>query len=189
MIYQLNEIVRKSSKKVIFRFFSAGALLRKNDFIPFDKDLKLILGAETFELFSAKSYSDYMALMEEGDIGLDPYHFGGSNIVSDSLYLRKPTVTFEGNKWYNRIGSQMLRLVGLEELIAKTAEEYIDLTLKLIQDDQYRLSIQEKLQQVDLNNTVFSSESKIYFKKATDFLIKNHEQLKREGSKKPILIQ
>jgi predicted O-linked N-acetylglucosamine transferase (SPINDLY family) len=105
------------------------------------------------------------------------------------LYLRKPTVTFEGNKWYNRIGSQMLRVVGLEELIAKSAEEYIRLTLKLIDDEQYRLSIQEKLKQADLNSTIFSSDSKNYFKKAIDFLIENHERLKHETSRKPIRIK
>jgi predicted O-linked N-acetylglucosamine transferase (SPINDLY family) len=71
-----------------------------------------------------------MALMEEGDICIDASHFGGSNTMADSLYLRKPTVAFEGNKWYNRIGSQMLRVVGLEELIAKNAEQYIQLNLK-----------------------------------------------------------
>ncbi len=109
--------------------------------------------------------------------------------MADSLYLRKPTVAFEGNKWYNRIGSQMLRIVGLEELIAKNAEEYISLTLKLIHDDQYRLRIQEKMKLADLNCTIFSSDSKTYFKKAIDFLIDNHEQLNRETSSKPILIQ
>jgi len=189
MISHLNEIVKASQKDLIFRFFSGGALLRRNDFLAFARDLKSILGKDLVELVPSKPYDDYMALMEEGDICIDASHFGGSNTMADSLYLRKPTVAFEGNKWYNRIGSQMLRVVGLEELIAKNAEEYISLTLKLIHDDQYRLRIQEKMKLADLNCTIFSSDSKTYFKKAIDFLIDNHEQLNRETSKKPILIQ
>ena len=42
-----------------------------------------------------------------GDLCLDSYHFGGCNTIADGLYLRKPTVTWEGDKWYNRIGAQM----------------------------------------------------------------------------------
>ncbi|MGK7876101.1 MAG: hypothetical protein AB4426_23225 [Xenococcaceae cyanobacterium] len=185
----LNEIVKASKKEIIFRFFSGGSLLRKNDFLPFAQDLAAILGKERFQLILDKPYDEYMAIMEEGEISIEAYHFGGSNIVADSLYLRKPTVTFEGNKWYNRIGSQMLRAVGLSELIATSVEDYIHLTLKLIHDDQYRLSIYQKLQQADLNRTIFNSDSKEYFKKAIDFLIENHEKLKSENSRKPIGIQ
>jgi len=188
LVNDLKEIATKSQKEIIFRFFSGGALTRKNDFIPFATDLELILGKNCVELIPAKSYSEYMALMEEADICIEAYHFGGCNTVADSLYLRQPTVTFEGDKWYSRIGSQMLRSVGLSELIAHNREEYIYLTLKLIHDDDYRLKIREKLYNVDLNTTIFSSDSKIYFKKAMDFLIDSHEQLKNENSKIPLRI-
>lgn len=191
MLCTLKEIIDKSQKKLLFRFFAGGieSLVQKNNFIPFAKDLESILGKDHFELIPGKPYDEYMALMEEGDIFIESYHFGGSNTVADSLYLRKPTVTFEGNRWYNRIGSQMLRSVGLEELIAKTAEEYTRLTLRLIHDDRYRLKTQDKLKRTDLNKTIFHSDNKKYFRKAIDFLIENHEQLKRENSRKPIRIK
>lgn len=188
LVCSLKEIVAKSDKKIVFRFFSGGALTRKNDFLPFATDLESILGKDCVELIPAKPYGEYMALMEEGDICIEASHFGGCNTVADSLYLRQPTVTLEGDKWYNRIGSQMLRTAGLSELIAQTSEEYIYLILKLIHDDDYRLQIQEKLDRVDLNSTIFSSESKIYFKKAMDFLTDNWEQLKNETSNKPLYI-
>ena len=190
MLYILQEIINKSEKNILFRFFVGGSesLIHKNGFIPFAKDLKSMLGKDHFELIPKKPYDEYMALMEEGDICLESFPFGGSNSAADSLYLRKPLITFEGNKWYNRIGSQMLRAVGLEELIAKSAEDYTRLTLRLIHDEQYRLKIQEELKQVDLNKTIFNSDSKTSFKKAVDFLIKNHEKLKLESSRKPILI-
>jgi predicted O-linked N-acetylglucosamine transferase (SPINDLY family) len=82
----------------------------------------------------------------------------------------------------------MLRSVGLEELIAKSADEYTRLILRLIHDDRYRLKTQDKLKQADLNKTIFNSDTKKYFRKAIDFLIENHEQLKREISRKPLVI-
>jgi predicted O-linked N-acetylglucosamine transferase (SPINDLY family) len=188
LISCLKKIIKQSKKDIIFRFFVGHILLQKNGVIPLVKDLEALLGKEHFNLVLNQPYDDYMALMEEGDICIESYHFGGSNIIVDGLWVRKPTVTFEGDKWYNRIGSMMLREVGLEELIATTKEEYISLTLKLIHDEQYRKSVEEKLKHVDLSQTIFSTDNKKYFKKAIDYLIQNHEQLKRARSRKPLLI-
>ncbi|MBZ8180260.1 O-linked N-acetylglucosamine transferase family protein [Oscillatoria salina] len=190
MLSLLSEIIRQSKRKIFFRFFTSGVdtLARKNGFIPFKQDLESLLGKDRFEIIPAKPYEEYMELMELGDISLDSYHFGGYNTVKESLYLRQPIVTFEGNKWYNRIGSQMLRAIGLEELIATSAREYMRLTLRLIHEDPYRTIIQQKLHQVNLDETIFSSESKIYLKKAIDLLIEKHSQLQAENSQKPIKI-
>lgn len=191
MVEILKEIVTSSKRNILFMIFGGGgeALVRNNGFLPFARDLEAILGKDCFELIPGKPYEEYMASMEAGDMCIESYHFGGCNIVADTLYLRKPIVTFEGDRWYNRIGSQMRRSIGLSELIATNRSEYIELTLKLIHDDQYRFSIQEKLQHTDLNSTIFNSENKKYFKKAVDFLIENHSQLKSENSRKPILIK
>lgn len=188
-ITYLQDIIKQSKKNILFRFFSGSALIRKNDFLPFVKDLETLLGKERVEVIPPKSYEEYMDMMAEGDLSIDSYHFGGSNTITDSLYLRKPTVTIAGDKWYNRIGSQMLRSAGLSELIANNPEQYIKLIVRLINDDKYRATIQDKIRKADLNNTIFRSDSKRCFKKAIDFLIKNHEKLKTETSRKPIRIQ
>lgn len=189
LITLLQKIAEQAEKAILFRFFSGGALLRKNDFLPFAKDLEEYLGKERVELIPAKPYDEYMTLMLEGDICIEACHFGGCNTVADSLYLRMPIVTFEGDKWYSRIGSQMLRTVGLSELIAETAEEYIQRILKLIHDEAYCTNLRDKLKQLDLNQTIFSKADKQYFKKAIKFLIENHETLRQEGAKTPIRIQ
>lgn len=188
LLRHFKEIVELAGRDIIFRFFSGSSLIRESHFIPFEREIKSILGESQVDVVPNKSYEEYMAMMEEGDICLDSYPFGGCNTMADSLYLRKPIVTFEGTKWYNRIGSYMLRSVGLEELIATNVQDYTNLTLKLIQDDEYRLGIQERLRQIDLNQTIFNSEAKEYFKKAIAFLIENHEQLKTENSQEPIFI-
>jgi hypothetical protein len=169
----LKKIIRISEKKLLFRFFSGGGL-RKNGFIPFVKDLDKILGKNNFEVIPSKSYSEYMEIMEEGDLSIESYPFGGSNVTSDSLFLRQPIVTYEGTKWYNRIGSAMVRSVGLEELISTNEQEYIKIILRLINDDNYRLNIKEKLIKADLNQTIYSKNSKYSFKQAIDSLVREY---------------
>ena len=184
----LKEIIRQSSKKIIFRFFSGGALNRANDFLLFVKDLKSVLGKDHVEVFPAKPYAEYMELMEEGDFSLDSYHFGGCNVVSDSLYLHKPIVSWEGDQWYNRIGPRTLMRAGLTELVVRDAQEYVQLALKLIHDDQYRHSLQTQLAQTDIRDKIYGPQEKRYFKAAIDYLCAHHESLKHDIVKTPIRI-
>lgn len=187
LIQLLKEIQENANQSLYFQFF-AGSSLRKNGFVPFVRDLEDILGSGTFEVFPGKPYPEYMALMEQGDLSLDPYPFGGSNIMCDSLYLRKPTVGYQGSKWYNRIGSQMLIEVGLEELIATDAQSYVNFALKLIDDENYRTEIGDRLKKISLEETIFKSESKQYFKQAIDYLIQHHKTLSMEQNQEPIII-
>ncbi len=184
----LKEILRQSSKKIIFRFFSGGALNRSNEFLPFVQDLKSVLGSDSVEVFPAKPYVEYMELMEEGDFSLDSYHFGGSNVVSDSLHLHKPIISWEGDRWYNRIGPRTLMRAGLTELVVRDAKEYVQLALKLIHDDQYRHSLQTRLAKNDTRDKIYGPQEKRYFKAAIDYLCAHHESLKNDIVKTPIRI-
>jgi predicted O-linked N-acetylglucosamine transferase (SPINDLY family)/SAM-dependent methyltransferase len=187
----LQEILRKSQIKPMFRFFCGGGLVEANHFVPFIRDISAIFGAEaqdTIEVVQGLSYEHYMTLMEMGDFCLDSYHFGGCNTVVDSLYLGKPIVTFPGQHWYNRIGSQMLRLIGLEELIATNRQEYINLTLKLIHEPDYRAALQAKIQHLNLDETIFNVEHSRYFKQAIDVIMTHPAQLSQDDRKQPIVI-
>ncbi|MDY6782446.1 MAG: hypothetical protein SW833_07830 [Cyanobacteriota bacterium] len=174
LIASLQKILNNARVNLLFRFYPGHAASEKNGILPLVADLGKLLGESNIEVILNQPYETYMEIMEEGDVCLDSYPFGGCNIIVDSLYLRKPIVTFEGKKWYNRIGSQMLREVGLTELIATNVEQYISLTLKLIHDEEYRQSISQKLERVNLDETIFRNESQLFFKQAIDSLI--HER-------------
>jgi predicted O-linked N-acetylglucosamine transferase (SPINDLY family) len=133
-------------------------------------------------------YVDYMGFLEEGDLTLDSYHFGGCNTVADSLFVRRPMVVWQGDKWYNRIGSAMLRRAGMEELVASSEEEYLDKTLRLVHDDAWRGDLTARLRAADIDNTIFSNADAPSFRRAVDFLIANHDRLKGQPGRQPIRI-
>lgn len=58
MLNLLKKIIHNTQKPLLFRFFSGGALIRQNDFIPFEKDLESILGKDNFELVPVKTYDE-----------------------------------------------------------------------------------------------------------------------------------
>ncbi len=185
----LKKIIAASKKPLVFRLFVGASSSRSNDHIPFIRTVKAEMGAENVEIYFDLDYRRYMNLMEEGDITMDSFHFGGCNTISDSLWLRIPTTSWEGEKWYARIGPEMLRLVGMKELLATNEQDYIDMTLKLIHDDEYRSEVRHRLSQVDLDATIYSTAEAKYFLNAVDYLIDNHEKLKADQSHDPIIIE
>jgi predicted O-linked N-acetylglucosamine transferase (SPINDLY family) len=171
-----------------FRFF-CGASLRENSYLTFVEDVAQILPREYFEVVPAIAYQDYMRLMETGAIALDSFPVGGCNSVVDSLYLRKPTVVYEGDRWYNRIGAQILRQAGLVELIATTEKDYFNLALKLILDENYRHHVGDRLKKLNFDQTLFNATDAQYFPKAMAYLLSNHDALQQENSRQPIMIE
>ena len=191
MLILLKRIAREAKLSVLFRFFSGGGLVRKNDFLPFVKDIEEVLGSEHICVYPHLPYEQYMAIMEEGDICLDSSPFGGFNVIVDGLHLQKPSVLFEGKRWYSRAGARLMKNLGLGELVAKTPLEYTQLTLKLINNEGFFAEMQELVKKTDLSQTAFQSKNSLstqYFKKAIDFLIQNHEHLQKDVSKKPLRI-
>ncbi|CAN5490006.1 hypothetical protein BH10PLA1_BH10PLA1_20570 [soil metagenome] len=183
----LKKLIARSKKKIVLSFFVGVSSLRKNDFFPFHQELNRQLG-DSARVLPGLSYDDYMARMEVSDLSLDSFHFGGCNTISDSLFLRLPTITWDGARWYARIGSQMLRLVGMEECVATNEEEYLAIALKMIEDDEYRADVRARLNAVDLNATIYSTAEAKYYVNGVDYVIKNHEKLIAEGSREPIRI-
>ncbi|WP_310481343.1 hypothetical protein [Chamaesiphon sp. VAR_48_metabat_403] len=188
LLRSLQEIATTANKHVLFRIFAGGGLTCKNDFLPFVRDIEQIVGAEHVCVYPYQSYDKYMDIMAEGDMCLDAYHFGGCNVIVDGLYLRKPSVVFEGDRWYSRAGAKLMRKIGLGELVATTPLEYVRLTLESIDNDEFRTKIQTKIDAIDLDKLVFESHDAKYFQKAIEFLLQNHAYLQADATREPIWI-
>ena len=189
ILKNLKVIIQKSNKKLLFKFLGGSAAANNNRFIPLEKEIGEILGYDNFKLHPYKNSQEYMELMEEGAITINSYPVGGFNTLINSLYLGKPIVVMEGKRAHNRIDSAVLRRLGLNELIATSHEEYMNKIFKLINDNEYRQSLCDKIRQVDLKGNIFNTDESKYFKKAIDYLIDNHDKLKKTKSNKPIIIK
>ena len=179
----LQEMARRSDKLHLNIFASRG-VHRYNAFLPFKGEIEQILGRRC----TVQSEKEYMAYMEEAEYGqfaINSWPFGGYNTVVEALYLGKPVVTLEGDRFYNMAASALLRRVGLDNLITKTAPEFIDLCAKMANDPEYLAEQQEKLASVDLRTALFESTEPQYFEKMMEYVIENHAAIQAEG--KPLM--
>lgn len=187
LIEALKEILQKSRKKLLFRFLPTLAI-NFNNVVPFRNDIEEILGRDNMEFFANNPYEKYMEILEEGDISIDSYPFGGLTTIIDNVYLKKPIVAWEGWQFYNKAASVILRKIGLEELVAKNRDEYIEKVLKLINDDEYRTTIINKIGAINTERVFDEFTDKKALKKALDYLIENREELKNSNKREPIII-
>jgi protein O-GlcNAc transferase len=67
-------------------------------------------------------------------IGLDPFPFGGGTTTCDALWTGVPVISLAGQTAVTRSGVSILSNVGLTELLARNAEEYVDIAVKLAGD-------------------------------------------------------
>lgn len=187
LLCRLREVLERTNQPVKFQMFPGGIL--RNGYVPLKQDIADLLGEKHVEVHRGLNYQGYMGAMEQGHFSIDSFPFGGYNSIIDSMFLRKPVVAWRGDRFFNRAAAFLLEQVGLEELIADSGEQYVELIVRLINDHVYRREITERLSCVDVDQLVFDLNSSVYFKKAIDHLIQHHDELRNDISRTPIVIE
>ena len=70
----------------------------------------------------------------EIDIALDPFPFCGGMTSMEALWLGVPIITLAGETIASRQSASMLMNLGLPELVAENAEQYVDIAAQLARD-------------------------------------------------------
>jgi predicted O-linked N-acetylglucosamine transferase (SPINDLY family) len=86
------------------------------------------------ELHDKRWRQDYLKLVQQADIALDAFPFNGHTTTCDAIWMGVPVVMLEGEVYASRFGGSVLGNVGLQNLIARSAEEYIERAVELAGD-------------------------------------------------------
>ncbi len=78
------------------------------------------------ELFDKRPRAEYVMLVAQADIALDPFPFNGHTTSCDAVWMGLPVVMLEGCSYASRFGGSVLANVGLTDLIARTVHEYVE---------------------------------------------------------------
>jgi protein O-GlcNAc transferase len=81
----------------------------------------------------------HLALYHRVDIALDPFPYNGTTTTCEALWMGVPVVARRGDRHAGRVGASLLGQIGLTDLIAGSAEEYVKIALVLA-DDPARLN-------------------------------------------------
>jgi predicted O-linked N-acetylglucosamine transferase (SPINDLY family) len=98
--------------------------------------------------------SGYFRSFHDCDIALDSFPYSGQTSTCDAMWMGVPTVTMTGSTHHSRIGESLARAVGLEELVARSPEEYVQIAGGLAADlprlAALRRNLRDRMQQSPL---------------------------------------
>lgn len=68
----------------------------------------------------------HLAAYGQVDIALDPFPWNGTTTTCEALWMGVPVVVLAGDRHAGRVGASMLSRLGLEELVAGNADDYVE---------------------------------------------------------------
>ncbi len=88
---------------------------------------------------------DFMYILGTADVILDPVRFGGGNTSFEAFTMGTPIVTWPGGLMRSRVTYGCYRQMGIDDCITSSAEEYIELAVRIATDAEFRSSLQAKI--------------------------------------------
>jgi len=83
------------------------------------------IAGDRLRLAGAAPRRELLAAYNEVDIALDPFPFGGGTTTLEALWMGVPTITLRGDRFVSRVGESVLTTLGLAELVAASAADYL----------------------------------------------------------------
>ena len=77
---------------------------------------------------------EFLEVFQRIDIALDPFPYNGGTTTCEALWMGIPVLTLPGSVIVSRIGLSILSSVGLPELVAHSAEDFVALAARLAGD-------------------------------------------------------
>jgi protein O-GlcNAc transferase len=93
-----------------------------------------------------QSRASFRALLKRADLYLDTVGFSGFNTAVQALECGLPIEAREGRFLRGRLGSGVLRHLGLDELVAPSDEAYVELAVALAADRERRQELRRRIE-------------------------------------------
>jgi protein O-GlcNAc transferase len=96
-------------------------------------------------ILPSMAHDDYLRVNMLCDVMLDTLHWSGGNTTLDALACGLPVVTLPGEFMRGRQSYGMLKCMGLDELIAKDQDDYIEIAIKIATDSKWRQQVVQRI--------------------------------------------
>jgi len=136
-------------------------------------------------IFPTMSYQEYLQYLGACDIHFSTFPFGLSSGCVDSSLVGLPIVALDGPEVHSHVDLGFQKELGLPEwLSANTMEEYEEAAVRLIEDDELRVSLSKDMVNADHYNIFANHHTNTdYFPNLVGWIYRNHEAIQAVGRK------
>lgn len=96
-------------------------------------------------ILSMVSSVEFLGLIKAADVSLDTMDWSGGYTTYEALACGTPIAAGTGKFLRGNVSAGILRSAGLDELVARDEDSYVELAARLATDTEYRQSIAEKM--------------------------------------------
>lgn len=89
----------------------------------------------------------FLRLYEDVDLCLDAFPYSGHTTMCEALWMGVPVVTLRGNRFAGRVTASVLTSVGLNDLIADTPEQYVELAVRRAREPEALAAIRSQMRE------------------------------------------
>lgn len=168
-LWALANIARASKKPVEFHFlvgFSHGLTQ-----IHVRKILRNYLG-DYARVYGHQSYPQYMEVIRRCDLFLNPFPFGNTNGIVDTVSAGLVGVCRTGREVHEHIDEGLFHRLGLPDwMVTKTTQDYIQAAVRLIENDEERIALRRQLVARDGVKNLFNGRPEIFADKLLDLVL------------------
>lgn len=103
--------------------------------------------ARNVRFLPRQSRPAFFGMLRDCDAMLDTVGFSGFNTAMQAIECDLPIVAWEGRFMRGRLASGTLRAIGMDDLVATTPAQYVDLAARLARDGTWRLQAAARIGQ------------------------------------------
>jgi CRISPR-associated protein Csy1 len=103
------------------------------------------IATERVRVLPQYAHDDFLRINAVCDVMLDTLHWSGGNTSLDALACGLPIVTLPGRFMRGRQSAGMLALMGVEELVARDADDYVRIVAALADDGERRAGLAQRI--------------------------------------------
>lgn len=93
--------------------------------------------------------ASFFALLRHADVYLDTIGFSGFNTMMQAMECHLPCVSYDGRFMRGRLGSGILKRLGMLPFVARSTLEYVDLTVKLAESAALRADARDAIRRAE----------------------------------------
>lgn len=113
------------------------------------------IGPERLLLEEASPRHELLASYARVDIALDPFPYTGGTTSAEALWMGVPVVTRKGNSFLSRMGESILTNAGLDDWVARDANDYVARACAFARDEPLLSGIRAQMRENLLESPLF----------------------------------
>ena len=105
------------------------------------------------------SFENHLKLYENVDIALDTFPYNGVTTSFEAIWMGVPVLTMEGFNFNSRCGESINKNIHMNDLVAKSEEDYISKAISLANDKKKLLGVRKKIFNDSLLSPLFNQKN------------------------------